>query len=138
MAPKKVKDVVGLPYVGKAADLNIMIFELLSVKKLTSYETFQELHRIKGFRHTKNQVVDRRMKNLHLEHWINEVGMKKNKLGENSPLFELSKKGSDALEMSKVSRLRFLMEANDELQEKMRKLLLEFRLSKLKKVNDVK
>jgi hypothetical protein len=138
MAPKKVKDPVGLPFAGKAADLNIMIFELLSVKNLTSYETFQELHRIKGFRHTKNQVVDRRMKNLHLEQWINEVGTKKNKLGENSPLFELSKRGSDALEMSKVSRIRFLMEANDELQEKMRKLLLEFRLSKLKKVNDVK
>ena len=94
---KKVKDQVGFPFVGKSADLNIMIFELLYAKKyLTSYETYQELHRIKGFRHVKNQVVDRRMKNLRLEHWINEVGTKINKLGENSPIFELSKRGGDA------------------------------------------
>ena len=117
-----------MPFVGKEAKLNRLIFTLLDAKKiLTTYETYQLLRHIKGCRSIKHWVVDRRIKILHQENWLVQVGTKKNQPDlVDSEVYALSNRGKTSLVSDKVSRNRFLMEADDELLEKMRKLLLEF------------
>ncbi|MDI9577042.1 MAG: hypothetical protein QM398_02765 [Thermoproteota archaeon] len=84
---------------------------------------------MKGHRHYKYQVIDRRLKRLYEERWILKNGTKKTKPGTDTPLYELSLRGQTALEMDKTSRSRFLREANDDLLLQMKKLLAEFRES---------
>jgi hypothetical protein len=125
---KTSKYALSSPFRGKEAHVNRLIFEVLRAKKqLTSYEIFQELHNMKGNRHIKNQVVDRRMEKLHQQSWIIQRGTKRNKLGEDSPLYELSQGGHTALESDKVNMYQFVLEASDELQVKMQQLLSSFR-----------
>ena len=124
----KIKGALSSPFSGKEADVNRLIFEILRAKKqLTSYETFQILHNIKGHRHIKNQVVDRRMEKLHQQSWIILKGTKRNKLGQDSPLYELSSGGQTQLDLDKVNMNRFVLEASDELQADMQRLLSSFR-----------
>jgi tRNA U38,U39,U40 pseudouridine synthase TruA len=114
---------------GTKAKLNRAIFEVLRVKTLASYDAYLEIRRMKGHRHYKYQVIDRRLKRLYEERWILKNGTKKTKPGTDTPLYELSLRGQTALEMDKTSRSRFLREANDDLLLQMKKLLAEFRES---------
>lgn len=112
---------------GTKAKLNRAIFEVLQVKKLASYDAYLEIRRMKGHRHYKYQVVDRRLKSLYDERWIFESGTKRTQPGTDTPVFEFSLRGQTALEMDKTSRSRFLREANDDLLLQMKKLLSDFR-----------
>jgi tRNA U38,U39,U40 pseudouridine synthase TruA len=114
---------------GTKAKLNRAIFEVLRVKKLSSYNTYLEIRRMKGHRHYKYQVIDRRLKRLYDERWISKNGTKKTQPGTDSPLYELSLRGQTALEMGKTSRSRFLREANDDQLLQMKNLLADFRES---------
>lgn len=118
---------------GTKAKLNRAIFEVLRAKRLASYDAYLEIRRMKGHRHYKYQVIDRRLKRLYDERWIFKNGIKKTQPGTNSPIYELSLRGQTALEMDKTSRSRFLREANDDLLLQMKQLLVDFRESTHKK-----
>jgi hypothetical protein len=118
---------------GTKAKLNRAIFEVLRVKKLASYDTYLEIRRMKGHRHYKYQVVDRRLKRLYDERWIFKNGIKRTQPGTDTPTYELSLRGQTALEMDKTIRSRFLREANDDLLLQMKRLLADFRESTHKK-----
>jgi predicted transcriptional regulator len=123
----------------KAASLNRLIFELLYPKKeLAIYETYLEIRRIKGLRHTKYQTVHRRMKNLERQRWIVKKGSKKTQPGTNAPLYQLSKRAVAALELDKVNMNKFLMDANDELVEEITRILAYFRESSNKTNTQIK
>jgi DNA-binding PadR family transcriptional regulator len=119
-----------LPFVGREQDLNRLVFEILRAKNLTSYETYQELHFAKGFRHIKNQVIDSRFDALAKESWIIPVGTKKNKFNQDMTIYQLSPKALDAMELDKVDLIDFQQEAEDDLQLKMSEVLAEFRKRK--------
>ena len=114
---------------GKAGPLNRLIFEILRTKKLAIYDTYLEVRRVRGFRHKKYQIVDRRMKKLLEQGWLILEGTKKTQPGTDAPLYRLSNKGYNALDLDKVSMDRFLSEANEELQLEMTKLLARFQES---------
>ena len=128
MARKKPKGTELPVFTGRAAKLNRAIFEVLRAKQsLASYDAYLEVRRIKGYRHTKYQTVDRRMKKLHQQRWITKKGTKKTRPGSDSPLYELSNRGQTALELDKVSMTRFVKEANDDLLLELRRILASFR-----------
>lgn len=88
---------------GREAKLNRVIFMILDSKKpLTSYDMYLEIRRIKGFRHTKWQSVDRRMKALCTQHWIVKDGARPAKAYFLSPLYTLSIRAQAALTLNKT------------------------------------
>ncbi len=87
---------------GKQAKLNRIIFLVLLCKGvLTSYETYKEIRSIKGFRHVNRQNVDRRMRALHEEGYLEVTGTKPAKAHFQQPLYKLSDYAEAALELSK-------------------------------------
>jgi len=128
LARKKCKGAKLEVFSNKAATLNRLIFELLRAKKeLATYDAYLEVRRIKGFKHTKLQTVDARMKKLLQQRLIVKKGTKKTQPGTDASLYQLSSRAVTALELDKVSMDRFLMEANDELLLEMARLLASFR-----------
>jgi DNA-binding PadR family transcriptional regulator len=119
-----------LPFVGKEAKLNHLILELLYTKTLASYEAYQILHNAKGTRHIKNQVIDKRFEALEKEDWIRRIATKKNQFNQDMIIYQLSSKALNAIERDKVDMDEFQLKADDDLQEKMRELLSEYRKRK--------
>jgi hypothetical protein len=82
LARKKCKGAKLEVFSNKAATLNRLIFELLRAKKeLATYDAYLEVRRIKGFKHTKLQTVDARMKKLLQQRLIVKKGTKKTQPG---------------------------------------------------------
>lgn len=87
---------------GKQAKLNRIIFlALLSKGLLTSYETYKEIRAAKGFRHVNRQNIDRRVKALLEQGYLEVRGTKPAKAHFQQPLYKLSDYGEAALELSK-------------------------------------
>jgi DNA-binding PadR family transcriptional regulator len=130
LASSRVRGRRVLPFVGKEAKLNHLILELLSTKTLASYEAFQIIRTVKGSRHIKNQVIDNRFQALDEGDWIRPIGTKKNRFNQDMKIYQLSPKSQNALIRNKVDIDEFQLEADDDLQEKMRELLSEYRKRK--------
>ena len=105
---------------GKEASLNILIFLILSPegKLLASYDIFKEVRNTKGFRNIGKPNVDRRVKALHKQHWLETEGTRPSRPHFLSPLYKLSVRGRAALELSKKD-MNFLLQTapEDQLQK---------------------
>ena len=104
---------------GKQAKLNRIIFLVLRCKSvLTSYETYKEIRSIKGFRHVNRQNIDRRMKELHKEGYLEVIGTKPAKAHFQQPLYRLGNSAKAALELSKKDwNLTLKKSPKEELRE---------------------
>jgi hypothetical protein len=97
---------------GRQAKLNFIIFLILSSNKLlTSYDVYLKIRGIKGYRHTKRQCVDRRVKALCQQGWLKKEGIKPAKAHFLSPLYKLSFRAQAALVLSKKDLNCFLLTA---------------------------
>ena len=83
--------------------MNFLIFLILSQegKLLASYDIYREVHATRGFRRKGKQNVDRRVKALLLQGWLETEGTRETKPHFISPLYKLSEKGRVALELSR-------------------------------------
>jgi len=86
---------------GREAKLNLIIFMILSPngKILASYDIYREVHATKGFRRRGKQNVDRRVKTLFDQGWLETEGTRETKPHFISPLYKLSEKARAALEL---------------------------------------
>jgi hypothetical protein len=106
---------------GREATLNYVIFLILYSKKLlTSYEMYSEIRSIKGCRHIKRQNVDRRLKALRQQHWLEINGKKPARAHFLQPLYQLSVRAQAALEISKKDLNDLLQTAPE---DQLRKLI---------------
>ena len=105
---------------GRQARLNCIIFLILypEKKRLASYDIFKEVRATKGFRHKGKQNVDRRVKALFRQQWLDTEGTRLIRPHFSlSPLYKLSVRGRAALELSKKDPNVFLQNApEDQLQ----------------------
>jgi hypothetical protein len=103
---------------GREAKLNLLIFLILSPegKLLASYDIYREVHATKGFRRRGKQNVDRRVKVLFLQGWLETEGMRETKPHFLSPLYMLSEKGRAALELSRDLNLFLKTAPKDQLK----------------------
>jgi len=111
---------------GKEAKLNhIILLILLYKSQLTSYETYKEIRAVKGFRHVNRQNVDRRIKALHEQGYLEVTGTKPAKAHFQQPLYKLSDYAEAALELSKKDWNVTLKKSS---KEELRKLIDLLRL----------
>jgi hypothetical protein len=97
---------------GRQAKLNLIIFLVLSSSKLlTSYDIYLKIRVIKGYRHIKRQSVDRRVKALCQQGWLQKEGIRLAKAHFLSPLYTLSIRAQAALVLSKKDLNCFLQTA---------------------------
>ena len=105
---------------GREARLNCVMFMILQKEVLTSYGMYLKIREIKGYRHTKRQNVDRRMKVLHRQGWIVQNGIRPARAHFPSPLFELSLKAEAAMALSGWDLNDFLQTTSE---DQLRKLI---------------
>jgi hypothetical protein len=121
LAWKKCRGTKLKVFSGREAALNMIIFLILCPegKLLASYDIFKEVRAIKGFRHKGKQNVDRRVKALYKQHWLEIEGVRLSKPHFLSPLYTLSVRGRTALELNKKDLNIFLLTApaEDQLQK---------------------
>ncbi|MGD6806551.1 MAG: hypothetical protein ACQCN4_06295 [Candidatus Bathyarchaeia archaeon] len=114
MSQKRGKGTELNVFKGREEKLNRIIFLILQSKSpLTSYDMYLEIRRIRGFRHTKRQTVDRRMKALHEQGWIVKNGIRPAKAHFLSPLYRLSIRAQAALVLNKTDLNIFLLAASE-------------------------
>ena len=103
---------------GREAKLNFLIFLILSPegKLLASYDIYREVHGTRGFRRRGKQNVDRRVKALFLQGWLETEGTRDTKPHFISPLFKLSERGRAALELSRDLNLFLETAPKDQLK----------------------
>lgn len=90
---------------------------------MTSYDIFLAVRNIKGFRHSKRQNVDRRLKALHHQGWLKTQGTKTAKAHFQSPLYKLSIRAEAALELARKELDTFLLKAPEDQIEQFVKSL---------------
>lgn len=86
---------------GREGKLNLLIFLILSPegKLLASYDIYREVHATKGFRRRGKQNVDRRVKALFEQGWLETEGTRETKPHFLTPLYKLTEKARAALEL---------------------------------------
>jgi hypothetical protein len=109
---KRAKGTELAVFSGRQAKLNLIIFLVLSSNKfLTSYDIYLKIRAIKGYRHTKRQSVDRRVKALCQQGWLKREGIRPAKAHFLSPLYKLTIRAQAALTLSKKDLNDFLQTA---------------------------
>jgi hypothetical protein len=105
---------------GKEAKLNYIIFLVLLRKgTLTSYETWKEIHAIKGYKRYNRQSIDRRMKELRKQNWLLVIGVKPAQAHFLQPIYQLSTMAETAFEISKTDFNSWLQKASDAQKKKL-------------------
>ena len=119
MAPKKCKGTKLKVFSGREAKLNLLIFLILSPenKLLASYDIYREVHATKGFRRRGKQNVDRRVKALFKQGWLETEGIRDTKPHFLSPLYKLSEKARAALELRRDLNLFLETAPKDQLRK---------------------
>ena len=86
---------------GQEARLNLLIFQILlpECKLLASYDIYREVHATKGFRGKGKQNVDRRIKKLLEQGWLETEGTRETRPHFLTPLYRLSEKARAAMEL---------------------------------------
>jgi hypothetical protein len=107
--PKKEDNAKLSLFTGREAKLNRVILLTLDLENpLTSYGIYLEVRRIKGFRHTKRQAIDRRVKALYAQGWLVQCGVRPAKAHFLSPLYTLTINAKAALALDKTDLNRFV------------------------------
>ena len=119
MARKKSKDTKLKVFSGREAKLNLLIFLILSPenKLLASYDIYREVRATKGFRRKGKQNVDRRIKALLKQGWLETEGIRDTKPHFLSPLYKLSEKARAALELRRDLNLFLETAPKDQLKQ---------------------
>jgi DNA-binding PadR family transcriptional regulator len=104
---------------GREAALNFIIFLILDPegKLLASYDIYREVHATKGFRRKGKQNVNRRVKALFRQGWLETEGTRETKPHFLSPLYKLSEKGRAALELRRDLNLFLETAPKDQLKK---------------------
>lgn len=121
MAKNKHKGARLKVFSGREDRLNRVIFLILRHDGiLTRYDLFKQIRIIKGFRHTKIQVVYRRVDALFQQGWLDTNGVRIAKAHFASPLYQLSERALAALEIDKTDLNELL---NNASKVQLRKLI---------------
>jgi molecular chaperone DnaK (HSP70) len=118
MAGRQSKGAKLKVFSGREAKLNLLIFLILSQegKLLASYDIYREVHATKGFKRRGKQNVDRRVKALFLQAWLETEGTRETKPHFLSPLYKLSEKAKAALELRRDLNLFLETAPKDQLK----------------------
>jgi len=109
---EKIKGTKLEVFSGREAKLNLTIFLTLRPNQtLTSYDLYSEIRGIKGYRNTKRQSIDRRVKMLYQQGWLKKDGTRPAKAHFDSPLYKLSIRAQAAMVLSKKDLNDFLLTA---------------------------
>ena len=103
---------------GREARLNLLIFLILAPegKLLASYDIYREVHATRGFRRRGKQNVDRRVKALFLQGWLEAEGTRETQPHFLSALYKLSEKARAALELRRDLNLFLETAPKDQLR----------------------
>ena len=105
---------------GREERLNRVIFLILRrYGILTRYDLFKQIRSIKGFRHTKIQVVYRRVDALFQQGYLDTNGVRIAKAHFSSPLYQLNERALAALEIDKTDLNELLKTAPKEQLQKL-------------------
>ncbi|MCW3983631.1 MAG: hypothetical protein NWE96_06500 [Candidatus Bathyarchaeota archaeon] len=104
---------------GRQAKLNFVIFLILypEGKLLASYDIYREVHATRGFRRRGKQNVDRRVKALFQQGWLEDEGTRETKPHFLSTLYKLSERGRAALELRRDLNLFLETAPKDQLKK---------------------
>jgi DNA-binding PadR family transcriptional regulator len=99
---------------GQEATLNFAVFHILSLKgPQTIYEIFKEVKAYKGLRHTKYTNVNRRVRMLEEDGYIEKVGARKTQAGFQAALYQLTARAYLAILLNKVNLDNFIQKASE-------------------------
>jgi hypothetical protein len=105
---------------GREERLNRAIFLILHRDGiLTRYDLFKQIRSIKGFRHTKIQVLYRRVDALFQQGWLDTHGVRITKALFSSPLYQLNVRALAAMEFDKTDLNELLQTASKEQIQKL-------------------
>ena len=100
---------------GREAKLNYAIFQVLALKSpQTIYEIFKEVKAQKGLRHIKYTNVNRRVRMLEENRYIEKVGTRKTQAGFQAALYQLTLRAYLAILLYKVDLDNFIQKASEE------------------------
>jgi DNA-binding PadR family transcriptional regulator len=98
---------------GREAKLNRAIFHILALKSpLTIYEVCKEVRIQKGLKHTKYTNVNRRVRRLEEQGYLEKVGTRKTRAGFQATLYQISIRGYLALMLQLVNLNKFVNHAD--------------------------
>jgi DNA-binding PadR family transcriptional regulator len=100
---------------GREAKLNCAVFQVLSLKgPQTIYEIFKEVKAQKGLRPTKYTNVNRRVRVLEKDGYIEKAGTRKTQAGFQAALYRLTARAYLAILLNKVNFDNFIQKASEQ------------------------
>ena len=100
---------------GRKASLNLAIFKVLKKESpLISYDITKSIQNKKEFKNTSCANVGRRLKALEEQGFIEEIGSRETQPGSRGKLYQLTVRAQVALLYNKISRDKFIKEADKE------------------------
>ena len=116
MARKKCKGTELSVFKGREAKLNRAIFGVLTARgSLVIYDIAQGLKKHRGLKHTKYTNVNRRVKSLEKQRYLEKAGSRNTQSGPKRELYQITARAQVACFFDKVSTDDFIQEANDEI-----------------------
>jgi len=119
MPPGKAKGTKLKVFSGREGKLNLLIFLILSPegRLLASYDIYRMVHATRGFRRRGKQNVDRRVKALFHQGWLETEGARETQPHFLAPLYKLSQRGGAALELRRDLNLFLETAPKDQLKK---------------------
>ena len=100
---------------GREAKLNKAIFHILALKgPLIIYEVYKEIKTQKCLKHAKYTNVNRSMRMLEKDNYIEKVGARKTQAGFQAAVYQLTARAYFAIVLNKVNLDNFVQEASEE------------------------
>ena len=100
---------------GREAKLNYAVFQVLSLKgPQTIYEIFKEVKAQKGLKPTKYTNVNRRVRVLEKDGYIEKAGTRKTQAGFQATLYRLTARAYLAILLNKVNFDNFIQKASEQ------------------------
>jgi len=100
---------------GREAKLNFAVFQVLALKgPLTIYEISKEVKAKKGLKHTKYTNVNRRVRMIEEDGYIEKVGARKTQAGFQAAFYQLTTRAHLAILLNKVNLDNFIQKAIEE------------------------
>lgn len=100
---------------GREAKLNYAVFQAIALKgSQTIYEIFKEVKAQKGLRHTKYTNVNRRVRILEKDGYLEKAGTRKTQAGFQAALYQLTARAYLAILLNKVNLDNFIQNASEQ------------------------
>lgn len=113
MSRRKAKSGRLSVFKGREAKLNKAIFHILALKgPRTIYALLGEIRKQRGWLHTRDGVLRRRVEALEKQDYLMKVGTAKTRWGYDTPLYHLTPRAELAIALSKTDLDRFVKEAD--------------------------